>query len=64
MMQKTNVFLSLLDFANRRPGFRKWFWLQVYELLPLFTPSSLDFMNYGYAPLDENEYKLKLNPED
>jgi len=64
MMLKTNAFLSLFKAATQRPRVRKWFWLQVYELLPLFTDSSLDFMNYGYAPLDESEHKLEISPED
>ena len=63
-MLKTNAFLSLFKAATQRPRVRKWFWLQVYELLPLFTDSSLDFMNYGYAPLDESEHKLEIRPED
>jgi ubiquinone/menaquinone biosynthesis C-methylase UbiE len=63
-MQKANAVMSLFTRAIRKPRIRKWVWRNVYEFLPLFLDSNLDFMNYGYVPLNASEDNLKLNPED
>jgi len=64
MMEKASTFLSLFTIAIQKPKVRKWLWRHVYEMLPLFAHSNLDFMNYGYAPLHEGEDNLTINPDD
>src|SRR5208282_1346001 len=63
-MQRTNLFVSLFSAATTTPRLRKWVWRHIYEFLALITDSSLDFMNYGYAPLTESEDYLKIDSRD
>ena len=56
----TSIFLKLTDY----PAFRRIIWKQVYELLAgKFKVKDWSFMNYGYAPSD-NEAYLRLEQQD
>jgi ubiquinone/menaquinone biosynthesis C-methylase UbiE len=56
----TKFFLKLTDY----PVFRRIIWKRVYELLATkFKVKDWSFMNYGYAPSD-NETPLKLEQQD
>jgi len=56
----TEIFLKLTDY----PVFRRIVWKGVYELLARkFKEKNWSFMNYGYAPSD-NEAPLKLQQQD
>ncbi len=50
--------------TERLPGFRRWAWKRWYQHLAGYGVSSWSFMNYGFAPLDQNEQPLTLQADD